>query len=125
LGAVKLFNQNYWDAVCWNHRGLSGENNRLERLTTHGDSQDLVYVVNHCLAMQHYTQITLVGYSKGGNISLKYAGEQGANIAQEIKSVVALFLPIFKEAWMRWVLKAFMLTVLKVNFIVFYKKEQS
>lgn len=93
LGAVKLFNQNHWDAVCWNHRGLSGENNRLERLTTHGDSQDLAYVINHCLAMKHYTQITLVGYSKGGNISLKYAGEQGVNIAQEIKSVVAISVP--------------------------------
>ena len=38
-------------------------------------------------------KLFLIGYSKGGNISLKYAGEKGENIPLEIKSIVAISTP--------------------------------
>ncbi|MFC0184402.1 hypothetical protein SAMN04515674_10281 [Pseudarcicella hirudinis] len=93
LGSVKAFNKVGWDALAWNHRGLSGESNRLERLTTHGGSDDLEAVINHALSLHKYHEIVLVGFSKGGNISLKYAGEKNACIPKEIKSVVAVSVP--------------------------------
>lgn len=93
LGGVKAFHLENWDVLTWNHRGLSGEKNRLERLTIHGGSDELEAVINHALAQQKYKEIVLVGYSKGGNISLKYAGEQGVNIPTEIKKVVAISCP--------------------------------
>ena len=93
LGGVKAFNLVYYDALVWNHRGLSGENNRFEKITTHGSLGDLEEVINHALSKKQYTEIILVGYSKGGNISLKYAGEKSENIPPQIKKIIAISSP--------------------------------
>ncbi|MES2520551.1 MAG: alpha/beta fold hydrolase [Bacteroidota bacterium] len=93
LGGVKAFNLANYDALAWNHRGLGGENNRFEKITIHGSSNDLEAVINHALSLKKYTEIVLVGYSKGGNISLKYAGEKGENIPKEIKKIVSISSP--------------------------------
>jgi uncharacterized protein len=94
LGAVKAFNAAHYDVLAWNHRGLSGEPNRLERMTIHGSSDDLGAVINHALRFDKYIEIVLVGYSKGGNITLKYAGEKGTDISGKIKKIVAVSAPI-------------------------------
>jgi uncharacterized protein len=93
LGGVKSLNSAGYDALAWNHRGLGGESNRFERITTHGSSDELEEVINYALSKNQYNEIVLVGYSKGGNISLKYAGEKGENIPAEIKNVVAISTP--------------------------------
>jgi uncharacterized protein len=93
LGGVKAFNSVNYDALAWNHRGLGGENNRFEKITTHGSSGDLEEVINYVLSLKQYAQIILVGYSKGGNISMKYAGEKSANIPSEIKKIIAISSP--------------------------------
>jgi uncharacterized protein len=93
LGGVKAFNLAGYDALAWNHRGLGGENNRFERITTHGSSDELEEVINHALSKNQYDEIVLIGYSKGGNISLKYAGEKGENIPSKIKNIVAISTP--------------------------------
>ncbi len=92
-GTVKHFNNMGWDALAWNHRGLSGEPNRLEKMTIHGSTDELTEIVDHIIKMSKYDKISLVGWSKGGNISLKYAGEKGVNIPAEIKSIVAVSVP--------------------------------
>ncbi|MCY7349079.1 MAG: alpha/beta fold hydrolase [Cytophagaceae bacterium] len=92
LGAAKAFNRAGWDVLAWNMRGLSGEMNRLEKVTTHGSSDDLEAVVSHALS-KGYEHVALVGFSKGGNITLKYAGEQGEALPSAIKSVVAISVP--------------------------------
>ena len=83
LGGVKALKSVDYDALVWNHRGLGGENNRFEKITTHGSSGDLEEVINYALSKNQYTEIILVGYSKGGNISLKYAGEKSENIIRD------------------------------------------
>ncbi len=93
LGGVKAFNLGNYDVVAWNHRGLGGENNRFEKITIHGSSDDLEEVINHALSKKQYSEIILVGYSKGGNISLKYAGEKGENTPSEIKKIIAISSP--------------------------------
>jgi uncharacterized protein len=93
-GCVKSFNSEGYDALAWNHRGLGGENNRLERLTIHGSSEDLAAVVEEALRHKKYTQITLVGYSKGGNVVLKYLGEQSENIHALIKNAISVSAPL-------------------------------
>ena len=93
LGGVKAFNLANYDALAWNHRGLGGENNRFEKITTHGSSNDLEEVINYVLSKKQYTEIILVGYSKGGNISMKYAGQKAENIPSEIKKIIAISSP--------------------------------
>ena len=62
-----------WDALAWNMRGCSGETNRLARSYHSGESNDLRAVIDH--AAKNYDEVALVGFSLGGNVTLKYLGE--------------------------------------------------
>jgi uncharacterized protein len=92
-GSAKALNNNGYDVLAWNHRGLGGKPNRFEKMTTHGGSDDLAAVINHAIALNKYSSISLVGWSKGGNIAMKYAGELGENIPNQIKAIVAISSP--------------------------------
>ena len=63
-----------WDALAWNFRGC-GEPNRLPRFYHSGETGDLRRVIQHATASAHYSQIALIGFSLGGNLTLKYLGE--------------------------------------------------
>jgi len=76
-GTAKLFSQNGWDVLAWNCRSCSGEMNKAFRLYNHGEIGDISELINHALRTKHYEKIVLVGYSMGGNISLKYVGARG------------------------------------------------
>jgi len=90
-GMVKLFNQNGFDALGYNCRSCSGEMNRLPRLYHHGDTPDLDFVLRHLF--DKYEKIALVGFSLGGNIVLRYLGEQSANIHPKIVTAFAVSVP--------------------------------
>jgi predicted alpha/beta-fold hydrolase len=63
-----------WEVLAWNFRGCSGEPNRLLRSYHSGESQDLRTLIE--AKASDYDQVALVGFSLGGNITLKYLGEQ-------------------------------------------------
>jgi predicted alpha/beta-fold hydrolase len=92
-GTAKYFAQNGWDALAWNCRSCSGEMNRAFRLYHHGDTADISTVVQHALQSGNYQCVALVGYSMGGNITLKYVGTQGAELPAEVKAAVAFSAP--------------------------------
>ncbi|MFY7861365.1 MAG: YheT family hydrolase, partial [Chitinophagales bacterium] len=48
----------------------------------------------HCIGLQKYRSIVLVGFSMGGNVSLKYLGEQSKNLHPIIRCCVAISTPI-------------------------------
>jgi predicted alpha/beta-fold hydrolase len=62
-----------WDILAWNFRGCGSEMNRLVRFYHSGETGDLGAVI--ALAAQKYPRIALVGFSLGGNVTLKYLGE--------------------------------------------------
>jgi uncharacterized protein len=93
LGMVRALNLRGWDAVAWNFRGCSGEPNRLLRSYHSGDSQDLHTVVDFVLGLGHYAQLALIGFSLGGNITLKYLGERGSDVAPQIIAAAAFSVP--------------------------------
>lgn len=68
-----------WDVLAWNYRGCSGESNRLLKFYHSGASDDLDHVVRHALAVHPASQVDLVGFSLGGNMTLKYLGERTVN----------------------------------------------
>lgn len=92
-GAAKLFNQNDVDAVCVNFRGCSGEGNRFYHSYHSGATDDLDDVVQHCI-QKGYSKIYIKGISLGGNITLKYLGEERI-IPKEIKSAIAISVPVY------------------------------
>lgn len=93
LGMVRALNRRGWDAVAWNFRGCSGRSNRTLRLYHSGNSDDLRTVVTHVLDRGEYQTIALIGFSLGGNVVLKYLGEEGRNIHPSIKAAAALSVP--------------------------------
>ena len=72
-GMAESLNGAGWDALAWNLRGCGEEPNRLPRFYHSGETGDLATVVRH--ASESYGRIALVGFSLGGNVTLKYLGE--------------------------------------------------
>jgi predicted alpha/beta-fold hydrolase len=92
-GMVHIFNQGGYDTVSMNFRGCSGEPNLLLRFYHSGETGDLEQVINYLISTNTYTAIHIVGFSLGGNVTLKYLGEQGANIHPAIRAAVAISVP--------------------------------
>lgn len=93
LGMVNIFNQGGYDTVSVNFRGCSGEPNRNLRSYHSGETGDLAHVVEYLAELKKYSSIHLVGFSIGGNVTLKYLGEQGAGVSASIRSAVAISVP--------------------------------
>jgi uncharacterized protein len=72
-GMARALASRGWDVVAWNLRGCSGEPNRLARSYHSGDTADLHTVILHLLPS--YDRLALIGFSLGGNLTLKYLGE--------------------------------------------------
>jgi len=79
-----------WDVVGWNYRGCGGVENRLLRSYHSGESDDLRAVAAH--VARGYERLALVGFSLGGNIVLKAAGEGG--LPASLVAVVAVSAPV-------------------------------
>ena len=75
---VKALNASGLDALAWNFRGCGGEINRRLRFYHSGETGDLGFVVDHIRSHHQYENIGLIGFSLGGNVSLKYLGELGS-----------------------------------------------
>lgn len=93
LGMVKALHRRGWDALAWNYRGCSGEPNRQPFFYHSGATYDLHTVVLHALSQNVYTEVALIGFSLGGNLTLKYLGEQVYPISPLIKKAVAVSAP--------------------------------
>jgi uncharacterized protein len=76
LGCAKMFANNGFDVLAWNCRSCGGEMNKHFRLYNHGDIGDIEQVVNQALRRKNYDQIVLIGYSMGGNVTLKFVAEK-------------------------------------------------
>lgn len=92
-GAAKLFAEHGYDVLAWNCRSCSGEMNRAFRLYNHGEIGDLGCVIEHALRTKSYHEVVLVGYSMGGNITLKYLGVRGNDRPDVICRGVAISSP--------------------------------
>jgi len=83
-----------YDALTWNFRGCSDEINRQLRFYHSGATDDLETVIRHALAKGTYQHISLIGFSLGGNLTLKYLGERGNSVHPSIKSAVTFSVPM-------------------------------
>ena len=81
-----------WDALAWNFRGCGGEPNRLPRFYHSGETGDLGAVVRHAAEHGGYGHLALVGFSLGGNVTLKYLGEAPPHPA--VRAAAAISVPV-------------------------------
>lgn len=93
LGMSQALVDSGWDVITWNMRGCGGIPNRLHTWYHSGKSDDLKVVIEYALTRSHQ-EIALVGFSVGGNITLKYLGEEGARISPRVRKAVAISVPM-------------------------------
>ena len=93
LGLLRQAQQSGWGGVAINFRGCSGEPNRLRRSYHGGDTADLAWVVAQVQARYPASPLVCVGMSLGGNVLLKYLGEQSEALPKEIRAAVAISAP--------------------------------
>lgn len=92
-GMARFFFKAGWDVLAWNCRGCGGRPNRLLKYYHSGCSEDLAEVVGRALDEPRYSAIALMGFSMGGNITLKYIGEQAEGIDPRIVGGVTFSVP--------------------------------
>jgi predicted alpha/beta-fold hydrolase len=93
-GFVNTFSKQNFDCCAVNFRSCSGQNNKLLRSYHSGASEDMHEVISHVLATNHYQRIYLVGFSLGGNVLLKYLGENKFQISPLVQAAIAFSVPI-------------------------------
>ncbi len=92
-GMVRHLNNHGYDCLAWNFRSCSGEMNRQLRMYHSGATDDLDTVVNQAVA-KGYEDISLVGYSLGGNLTLKYLGEYADRLPSAVRRAVVFSVPL-------------------------------
>lgn len=110
--------QKSWRAVIMNARGMSGESNRLPVTSHSGQSEDLEATIRKLLEDPNNQKIYLAGYSRGGNVLLKWLGEKGGDMPPQVKKAVAVSVPydlvqttsrldrgFNREVYTRWMLR--------------------
>lgn len=93
-GMAKAFFQSGFDVLAWNYRGCSNEINRNLRFYHSGATDDLDVVVTHANRINTYSEISLIGFSLGGNLTLKYLGEKGKQLPVALKKAVTFSVPM-------------------------------
>ena len=89
--AMCLFD-NGWDVLCINFRSCSGEMNRKLSMYHSGFTSDVHEVLSE--QNDHYDHISLVGFSLGGNVILKYISDGIYELPSNLKSLVAMSVPV-------------------------------
>ncbi len=118
---AKILMENGWDVAAINFRGCSGEANLSYQSYNAGKTDDLEAVINHILEKDKYTEITLVGFSLGGNLLLKYLGER-ESFPKEIKKAVAISAPLNLKGSLES-LNAFSNWVYRSSFLINLRKK--
>ncbi len=82
-----------WRAVTLNFRSCSGELNRRPQFYHSGHTDDLDDVVRRVLEREPETRLVAAGVSLGGNVLLKWLGEQEVSAPEQLAGVVAISVP--------------------------------
>lgn len=83
-------------SVALNFRGCGGEPNRLARCYHSGDTEDIQFLYRTLRQRLPETALAAVGFSLGGNVLLKWLGEQGDKV--RLFAAVAVSVPLVLSA---------------------------
>jgi predicted alpha/beta-fold hydrolase len=91
-GMLHALQQQGFIAVLMHFRGCNGVANRLPRAYHSGDTADLAFLVGQIQLRYPGHPLAAIGFSLGGNVLVKYCGEQGAQ--NPLKAAVAVSAPL-------------------------------
>ena len=92
IGMAKKFFKNDWNVIAWNYRGCNGKINNSIKSYHSGFIEDLQEVIMFA-DTQQIKNISLIGFSLGGNITLRYLGNH-KSVHDKINSAVTLSVPL-------------------------------
>ncbi len=78
------------NVVRMNQRNCGGTDGLAPTLYHSGRSADVAAVANHLIEQDHISRLALAGYSMGGNLVLKLAGEWSAGAPRQFRAVAAV-----------------------------------
>lgn len=79
-----------WNAVLLNLRSCGGTERLSPTLYHAGMSSDVAAVVEHLAVARGLRRVAVLGFSLGGNLALKLAGEHQGGASSALRSVVAI-----------------------------------
>ena len=82
-----------WRAAVIVFRSCGAEMNRTRRSYHSGETGDLSFAIDHLSSRFPSSPLLLTGTSLGGNVLLKYLGEQGSDLNPRIRGAVAVSVP--------------------------------
>jgi predicted alpha/beta-fold hydrolase len=116
-GLFALARARGWRAgVLW-FRSCSGESNRLPRFYHSGDTGDLDWVLRVLLEREPALRVGAVGISIGGNVLLKWLGEQQDAALRNLVGAVAISVPFDLAACARAMDQGFQKRVYTASFM--------
>jgi predicted alpha/beta-fold hydrolase len=94
LSLMTVAAQQRWHGVVPHFRGCSGEANRLKRSYHSGDSREIDWILRRIKNVNAERQVYAVGVSLGGNMLLKWLGEEGSGASDVVRAVAAVSAPL-------------------------------
>jgi len=93
LAMLQEANRLGWRGAALNFRSCSGEINRQRRFYHSGETTDIDWVVRRLIERFPGSPFFLIGFSLGGNVLLKWLGEQGEKAPDPVRGAVAISVP--------------------------------
>lgn len=90
-----------FNVLRYNVRGCGGTLHLSPKLYHSGLTIDLHHVTRELIEQDGLQQLFLIGFSMGGNQSLKFAGELGVNAPKQLSGICAISPPIDLESCSR------------------------
>lgn len=100
-GLMESLQTHGYQVAVMHFRGCGGIPNRLPRAYHCGDSEDPRWLADKLRETLPNTPIMAVGYSLGGNVLLKWLGEDGQG--SPLRAAVAVSAPMDLHACSRWI----------------------
>ena len=82
-----------WAADVLIFRGCNGEVNRARRMYHSGETRDLDLVVRRLIRENPAQPLVIAGFSLGGNVLLKWLGEQSSTVPDQVCAAAAVSVP--------------------------------
>ncbi len=90
-GILHTITKRKWRGLFMHFRGCSGSPNRLARFYHSGETGDFNYLIAEIRRREPYTLLAAIGYSLGGNVLLKWLGENSSQ--NPLSAAVAVSVP--------------------------------
>lgn len=100
-GMFALARARGWGGVLMMHRGCGSAPNTARRFYHSGETSDLAVTFREFSARHPDSPWLMVGVSLGGNVLLKWLGEEGAAVDSRIRAAAAISVPYDLEAGAR------------------------